>query len=117
MTGLVESESFAIASHRDTKSSGYIISVTLELNVRTNMSGKCCSIQLVHILFLHTLVHNGTWLIHYTGGTPEWYTLAIHQSGSQVERQVCSCVDAAMETGDRCTHFNSQLENNLIKWK
>ena len=94
------------------------ISVTLELNVRTNMSGKWCSIQLVHILFLHTLVHNGTWLIHYyTSGTPEWYILVVHQSGSQVERQVCSCVDAAMETGDRCTHFNSQLENNLIKWK
>ena len=70
MTELVESESFAIASHRDTKSSGYIISVTLELNVRTNMSGKWCSIQLVHILFLHTLVHG-------------WYTtLVVHQSGS-----------------------------------
>ena len=106
MTELVESESFAIASHRDTKSSGYIISVTLELNVRTNMSGKWCSIHTGTQWYMVDTLHWWYTRVVHTGDTPEWYTLVLHQSGSQVERQVCSCVDAAMETGDRCTHFS-----------
>ena len=95
----------------------HIISVTLELNVRTNLCGKWCSIHTGTQWYMVDTLHWWYTRVVHTGDTPEWYTLVLHQSGSQVERQVCSCVDAAMETGDRCTHFNSQLENNLIKWK
>ena len=73
MTELVESESFAIASHRDTKSSGYIISVTLELNVRTNLSGKWCSIHTGTQWYMVDTLHWWYTRVVHTGGTPEWF--------------------------------------------